>query len=148
MYVFLYISFKRCFNNEGIVILDAFCGCGGNGIAFGKLSPFVVSKVVCVDMDRSKLRKAAHNAALYGIPNDKIVFIEFNSLVIMDQCYRNGYNVLNNTIGSFIYGTVETEIYEGFSIGGLNLLPPQIDAVFIDPPWGGEFWMMTRNKHL
>mmetsp|Transcript_48985 Transcript_48985/g.59087 ORF Transcript_48985/g.59087 Transcript_48985/m.59087 type:complete len:745 (+) Transcript_48985:71-2305(+) len=139
---------SNCFNNEGIVILDAFCGCGGNGIAFGKLSPFVVSKVVCVDMDRSKLRKAAHNAALYGIPSDKIVFIEFNSLVIMDQCYREGYNVLNNTIGSFIYGTVETEICEGFSIGGLNLLPPQIDAVFIDPPWGGvDYGSMGKNGY-
>jgi RNA cap guanine-N2 methyltransferase len=58
---------------QGVVILDAFCGCGGNSIAFGKLPLHIVSKVVCVDPDQSKLLKAAHNASLYDIPKDKLV---------------------------------------------------------------------------
>jgi hypothetical protein len=52
-----------------IVVLDAFCGCGGNAIAFGKLPSDKIALVVCVDIDRSKLRKAAaHNASLYEFP--------------------------------------------------------------------------------
>ena len=51
-----------------MVILDVFCGCGGNAIAFVKLPPSIISLIICVDIDRSKLHKAAHNASIYHIP--------------------------------------------------------------------------------
>jgi trimethylguanosine synthase len=60
---------------ETLIVLDAFCGCGGNSIAFAK-QPNVM--VIATDVDRSKLRRAAHNASIYQIPPDKIVFIECN----------------------------------------------------------------------
>lgn len=73
---------------RGATIVDAFCGCGGNAIAFGKLPSDIVSKVVCIDKDRSKLLKAAHNASLYDIPRDKLIFVECNSIFILKYCYR------------------------------------------------------------
>jgi trimethylguanosine synthase len=58
---------------SNIVALDAFCGGGGNAIAFAK-QPNV--SIIAVNTDRAKLRRAAHNAQLDDIPANKLVFIE------------------------------------------------------------------------
>lgn len=192
----------------GIVILDAFSGMGGNSIAFGKLPSHLVSLVVCVDVDRTKLRMVAHNASLYDIPPEKLLLIESNSLFVMDQCYSNGCrsnpfvqwkrngvskekqhsnfmqmntgeeeeeeedgedfftiekaalkipkrqpsNPTTNCKGYISKPTKESlvrkssfevhhpphqEQYAGYTIGGLDMLPPFIDVIFMDPPWGG-----------
>jgi len=159
--------------NNGIVVLDAFCGCGGNAIAFGKLPPSMVSLVVCVDVDRSKLRKAAHNASLYGIPTDKLVFVECSTLDVMGKCYRNGELVMRQCAhedkggagggppsSSFLKRLVPgaggkdprkvtpEERHAGYRIGGTELLPPHIDAVFMDPPWGGiDYGLVGKNGY-
>jgi len=57
-------------NRHEIVVLDAFCGCGGNTIAFAKKSE--ISLVIAVDMHREKLQLAAHNASIYQIPQIKL----------------------------------------------------------------------------
>jgi trimethylguanosine synthase len=128
---------------SNIVVLDAFCGCGGNAIAFAK-QPNI--SVIAVDLDRSKLRKAAHNAALYDIPPNKLLFIECNVLFIIEHCFRNGVFVLDQPIATPEAATalmaampppVPTESCKGYSIGGIDMLPRKIDAVFLDPPWGG-----------
>lgn len=137
---------------KGIIVLDAFCGCGGNSIAFGKLSPALVSLVVCVDLDRKKLRMAAHNASLYGIPNDRLLFVHANSLDIMEKCYRDGRLVPPHLRGDAalpheLCGT-SVEYHAGYPIGGAELLPPCIDAVFIDPPWGGiDYNLCGKNGY-
>lgn len=123
---------------QGVVILDAFCGCGGNSIAFGKLPSHIVSKVVCVDMDRSKLLKAAHNASLYDIPKDKLVFVECNSTFILKYCYQGGEFVLDQpmaTLPQYMPPPVMPTTHAGYQVGGLDLLPRYIDLAFFDPPW-------------
>jgi len=133
----------------GLIMLDAFCGCGGNSIAFAKLPSTFVSQVVCVDLDRNKLRHAAHNAALYGIPTDKLIFIECNTLRVLEGCYRNGRRTDPSDSGYFREPDLSAAAVErvaGFLIGGEDLLPPHIDAVFIDPPWGGVDYG-TCGKH-
>ena len=131
----------------GWVVLDAFCGCGGNGIAFSKVPVDRIALVVCVDTDRNKLRMAAHNASLYKIPPSQIVFVECNSIFILKHCYRNGQFILDQPELLLEAGAapiqlpspVPTEVYEGYHIGGINMLPRRIDVVFMDPPWGGRF---------
>ena len=126
--------------DEGIVILDAFCGCGGNSIAFGKFPSNLISKVVCVDMDRARLLRAAHNASIYNIPRDKLIFVQCNAIFILQHCYRNGEFILDRpseTPLTWLPPPVELKTYDGYPIGGLDLLPRRIDAVFMDPPWGG-----------
>ena len=133
-----------------MVVLDAFCGCGGNAIAFGKIPSDKISLVVCVDIDRSKLRKAAYNASLYDIPNDKLVFIECNTMFLLMNCYKDGKLVtdqLDANVAS-MPSPVEIEDYAGYRIGGLESLPPRIDAVFMDPPWGGVDYCRQNSYDL
>jgi trimethylguanosine synthase len=143
--------------NAGIVVLDAFCGCGGNSISFGKHHQNLadesissrsrtVQQVICVDIDRQKLHRAANNAAIYGIPPQTILFVECNVLFLLEHCYRNGQFVLDQPMDTAEQATammaampppVPTETVHGYQIGGIDLLPRTIDVVFMDPPWGG-----------
>ncbi|KAL9895247.1 trimethylguanosine synthase [Glossina fuscipes] len=52
------------------VLIDGFCGCGGNAIQFA----FTCHKVIAVDIDADKLAMAKHNASIYGVGH-KIEFI-------------------------------------------------------------------------
>ncbi|KAG7346410.1 RNA cap guanine-N2 methyltransferase [Nitzschia inconspicua] len=136
---------------HGVVILDAFCGCGGNSIAFGKLPSHIVSKVVCVDTDRSKLLKAAHNASLYDIPKDKLVFVECNSIFILKYCYKGGEFVLDQpttTLPQYMPPPVMPTTHAGYQVGGLDMLPRHIDLAFFDPPWGGvDYTVLGKNGY-
>jgi trimethylguanosine synthase len=123
-------------SSKPMVILDAFCGCGGNAIAFAKLSPSVVSHIICIDVDRTKLRKAAHNASIYGIAPNRIIFVEANSVAVMERYYRDGILVMEPPEISSEYPP--REIYDDFTIGGIDLLNEigqRIDCIFMDPPW-------------
>jgi len=53
------------------VIVDAFCGVGGNAIQFA----FTCERVIAVDIDPVKLRCAQHNAKIYKVA-DRIEFIQ------------------------------------------------------------------------
>mmetsp|Transcript_2242 Transcript_2242/g.4826 ORF Transcript_2242/g.4826 Transcript_2242/m.4826 type:complete len:592 (+) Transcript_2242:118-1893(+) len=136
---------------KSMVILDAFCGCGGNGIAFAKLSSSAISLVVCVDLDRSKLRKAAHNASIYGIPPNRMIFVEANSVAVMERCYRDGNLIMDPPPREELSEYPPREIYDDFTIGGIDLLAEyaqHIDAVFIDPPWGGiDYGAMGKDGY-
>jgi trimethylguanosine synthase len=138
-------------DGNGVVILDGFCGCGGNAIAFGKIPSNVVSKIVCVDTDHSKLLKAAHNASLYGIPKDKLVFIQCNSIFILKYCYRNGEFILDQPqpiMPQHMPPPVIPTIHAGYHVGGLELLPRHIDLAFFDPPWGGiDYEILGKNGY-
>jgi trimethylguanosine synthase len=141
---------------QGMIVLDAFCGCGGNSIAFGKQA--AVSQVICVDIDRSKLQRAASNAAIYQIPPSKIIFIECNVLFLLEHCYRNGAFILDQPIDTpekamamiaAMPPPVPTETTShGYYIGGIDMLPRKIDAVFMDPPWGGvDYEVFGKNGY-
>ncbi|KAL3796883.1 hypothetical protein HJC23_008836 [Cyclotella cryptica] len=127
---------------KSMVILDAFCGCGGNAIAFAKLPSSSVSLIICIDVDRQKLRMAAHNASIYNIPPNRIVFVEANSVAVMERCYRDGNLVMDPPprTAAALSAYPPREIYDDFTIGGIDLLneyASRIDAIFMDPPWGG-----------
>ncbi|XP_046630637.1 uncharacterized protein LOC124310719 isoform X2 [Daphnia pulicaria] len=52
------------------LIVDAFCGAGGNSIQFA----FKCERVIAIDIDPSKIELARHNASVYGVA-DRIEFI-------------------------------------------------------------------------
>jgi len=52
------------------IVLDAFCGVGGNAIQFA----LTCGRVIAVDIDKNKISMARHNARVYGVEH-KIDFI-------------------------------------------------------------------------
>lgn len=159
------VAARNNLKERKICILEAFCGCGGNAVAFGK-SPNI-DLVVCIDIDRSKLRRAAHNAAVYKIPPEKLIFIEANALTVL-ECYHFGElleeqrdkniarNIHHRLMMSMTLGskTQHTENVEGYTISGVEMLPAHIHGVHIDPPWGGcdygslGVYDLTRNLFI
>lgn len=123
---------SKSHKQRGAIVLDAFCGCGGNAIAFGLKDK--ISTVVCVDFDRNKLRMAAHNASLYGVDPKKMIFIEADSIHVMGS-YSGGK--LSNIEPATKDAIIMEETCDGYVIGGLSLLPPALDVIFLSPPWGG-----------
>ncbi len=139
-------------DDKGIVILDAFCGCGGDSIAFGKLPADIVSKVICVDTDHSKLLMAAHNASLcYDIPKDKLIFVECNSIFILMYCNKNGEFVLDqptSVMPQYMPPPVMPTVHAGYQVGGLDMLSRHINLAFFDPPWGGvDYEILGKNGY-
>lgn len=128
---------------KGAIILDAFCGCGGNAIAFALKSE--ISTVICVELDRNKLRMAAHNASIYDVDPNRIIFIEADATHIMGK-YSKGKLLLDvesdrDSLNSRKDAIVKEEISEGYVIGGLRLLPLTLDAIFLSSPWGGMSYL-------
>jgi trimethylguanosine synthase len=118
-------------------IIDAFCGVGGNAIAFAKVcergerSTIVWRKrlepdlhatpVIAIDNSATRLALARHNAAVYGVA-DRIEFI----------------------LGDFISYATSLQHMSSQSLGPRRR---PIDVVFLSPPWGGvNYLSMSSNK--
>ena len=104
---------KLVSGKERGIVLDPFCGCGGNVIAFAAREE--VEQVICVDVDEEKLRNAYHNATIYGV-EQKLLLIHGNACDVLSR-YKNGRLVGDATPNS--------------------QLPSSIDVIFLSPPWGG-----------
>ena len=74
---------KRFNHKNYSVIIDAFCGAGGNTIQFASISPSI--KVIAIDIDERKICLAKHNAKIYGVDH-QIEFICTDYLVFAKTC--------------------------------------------------------------
>ncbi|KAH9851890.1 S-adenosyl-L-methionine-dependent methyltransferase [Lenzites betulinus] len=102
------------------VILDAFCGVGGNAIAFAR----TCERVIALDISPVRLALARHNAALYGV-QDRIEFV----------------------LGDFL--SFARSLQKARSLGGVQSTKRKIDVVFLSPPWGGPSYIAgspTKSK--
>jgi trimethylguanosine synthase len=113
-------------------VLDAFCGAGGNAIAFARQQK--ISLVIAVDTDEQKLKMAAHNAKIYEIPTDKLILIHADAMDVLAQ-YQDGA-LLTAEAPSIDSEKGQHQVH-GYSLGGKELLPQSIGIVFLSPPWGG-----------
>lgn len=48
---------------HGLIAVDACCGCGGNIIQMGLMSPHVIG----IEISSERIAMAAHNAKIYGV---------------------------------------------------------------------------------
>ncbi|GKY99166.1 hypothetical protein MPSEU_000872100 [Mayamaea pseudoterrestris] len=132
-----------------LIILDAFCGWGGNSIAFGQHANVLV---VAVDLHRSRLEQAAHNAKIYNVPAERLILVHANALQVMEH-YRNGRRILKTAheAGSQSHVSASSSAaaatIDGYRIGGLELLPDYIDAIFLSPPWGGPSYQRASSSN-
>ena len=131
-------------SGSGATVVDAFCGCGGNAIGLARMKSSDIQLVLCIDIDRSKLKMAANNASIYDVEPNRMLFIEGDSTMILQKYYKDGNLVTVNDADE--KETIETETFKGFKIGGPDLLPPRLDAVFMSPPWGGMNYINTGKR--
>ncbi|GAX26596.1 trimethylguanosine synthase [Fistulifera solaris] len=124
---------------EGMIVLEAFCGAGGNAIAFARRPE--VGKVICVDTNLHRLEMAAHNCGVYEIPKDKVVFVHANACAVLKT-------LTSDRKETAVEGP--KTVISGYDYGSVSSLPHQVDAIFFSPPWGGTEYVKLgpRQYHL
>lgn len=129
-----------------MIVMDAFCGCGGNAIAIAQRPEVLL--VVAIDSDRQKLELAANNAAVYDIPVEKLVFVHGNACDALQMYKSNNRAGVDMTRDSDHREPFER--HHGYQVGGVGLLPESVDAIFLSPPWGGMDYGKSgkRNYHI
>jgi trimethylguanosine synthase len=64
------------------VIVDAFCGVGGNAIQFA----FTCNRVIAIDLDPKKIELAKHNAEIYGVRVRRLMVSAYQSFLFRGIC--------------------------------------------------------------
>lgn len=95
------------------IIIDAFCGVGGNTIAFALSGKW--KRVYAIEKDAATLACAKHNAEIYGVA-DKITWFH-------GDCFE-------------LLGVVDTN--PAATVGALKAIASQYGIIFASPPWGGK----------
>ena len=173
---------------HNIIILDLFCGCGGNSIAFARWNNNIKGKhdekslhehqqqqhddddgffsghpprvkVIAVDNNLSRLKNAAHNASIYEVKREDITFVHADAVEVLHQYSKGALRVMMSNVNGCITSRIEArsddEISKnighsgygrcaGFALGGMELLPENIDGIFLSPPWGGMSYGNTK----
>lgn len=80
---------KTSETSSSTVILDAFCGVGGNTIQFAKY----FDRVIAVDLDSSRLEMARYNATIYGVA-DRIQFILGDVFTFLPELVDEGIDLV------------------------------------------------------
>ncbi|KAI6014419.1 Tgs1 protein [Pisolithus microcarpus] len=107
------------------VILDAFCGVGGNAIAFAK----TCHRVIAMDNSPTRLALARHNATIYGVA-DRIEFV-LADYIAFAHSYLARWEAITTS------HPINT---------GPDAKRRPIDVVFLSPPWGGPEYI-SRQLH-
>jgi len=109
------------------VVVDAFCGVGGNAIAFAR----TCERVIAIDNSPVRLALARHNAVIYGV-HDRIEFIlaDFPS-------WARSFQTIQARVKSSVNST---------SLSTPQVTESKIDIVFLSPPWGGPSYISPSSS--
>ncbi|UZJ57070.1 hypothetical protein CBS101457_006390 [Exobasidium rhododendri] len=111
------------------VVLDAFCGAGGNAIQFA----FTCDHVIAIDIDPVKLLLAKHNAEVYGV-QEKITFLLGDWRDFVKDWTQTGR------------GTSPDEHRDSKWMGCERW---KVDVIFLSPPWGGiDYWKAANADQV
>lgn len=94
------------------ILIDLFCGAGGNSIAFALTERW--DRIISVERDASTLACAQNNASVYEIPDDYITWVHGDSFVFLNT-------LLNNP--SALHPDLRVDL--------------DATILFASPPWGG-----------
>ncbi|KAF8806840.1 S-adenosyl-L-methionine-dependent methyltransferase [Phlegmacium glaucopus] len=103
------------------IILDAFCGVGGNSIAFAR----TCQRVIALDTSPTRLALARHNAQIYGVA-DRIEFI-LSDYISFAKSYLS------------LPSQPQSENSRQMR---------KIDVVFLSPPWGGPSYIEGSSDDI
>lgn len=96
------------------IIVDGFCGVGGNLIQFANISPFV--RVIGCDNNEERLAMAKHNAKIYNV-DDRCEFILGDFLDIMKSL---GDRKIDAVFLSPPWGGLEYKNIDSYSLGDMQ----------------------------
>lgn len=110
---------QRC--GPGRVVVDAFCGSGGNAIAFAVQHQDCY--VVAIDLDPTKIENARHNAGVYRVA-DRIEFVCADCLELLPRLHCVDVLFLSPPWGgpaamrdkTFDLSTMFVGVHDGFSL--------------------------------
>ncbi|KAF4076849.1 hypothetical protein AMELA_G00219810 [Ameiurus melas] len=123
--------------SEALVIVDAFCGVGGNAIQFALTG----NTVIAVDIDPVRLALARHNAAVYGV-SERIDFIQADFLQVAPRL-RADVVFLSPPWGGPEYLSADVfNIETMMSPDGYPL--PCVPLKFLDPPHTFEIFRLAK----
>lgn len=131
-------------------ILDAFCGVGGNAIAFAK----TCQRVIALDTSPTRLALARHNAQIYGVA-DNIEFILSDYLSFAKSCLTVRERSPHRTIDvvflsppwggpSYLAGT-PSPIKIGGASQDQSTEYPSYPLASIQPIHGADLFRLTRQ---
>lgn len=100
------------------LVLDCFCGVGGNAIAMAQCAAL---KVVAIDVSPTRIDMARHNAAIYGV-SDRITFVVADSLSVLVSLRTNGLLALPPSVSVRRWHVSDV-------------------VIFLAPPWGGPGYL-------
>ncbi|CAF1937193.1 unnamed protein product [Rotaria magnacalcarata] len=104
---------KRC---RCDVIVDAFCGVGGNTIQFA----FTCERVIAIDIDPKKIEMAKQNARVYGV-EDRIEFIQGDFLKLAPTLTADVV-YLSPPWGGPSYGTIDIfDLEKNIELNGFRI---------------------------
>jgi len=75
-----HIAARTCTARRGLLVVDPFCGCGGNVIQQALADP--TGAVLAIDIDPNKIAMARHNARMYGVEH-RILFVVGDALGLL-----------------------------------------------------------------
>ncbi|KAJ9494918.1 putative diacylglycerol O-acyltransferase tgs1 [Exophiala xenobiotica] len=105
------------------IIIDAFCGVGGNTIAFALSGKW--KRVYGIEKDAATLTCAKHNAEIYGV-SDKITWFH-------GDCFE--------ILGAMDGRTEKT-------VDALKAIAGKFGIIFASPPWGGTLPELAIEDYL
>jgi len=141
-----HIASRMVSKGANLIVLDAFCGVGGNAIAFAARPE--TAKVVCVDTCLERLKMAAHNCAIYNIPAEKLLFIHGDACDVLTK-YVDGNRIGNKSNeGKSPTRDEKSTTRDDYEISSdYDLLPHKLDSIFLSPPWGGVAYEEIGPRH-
>lgn len=120
-------------------ILDAFCGVGGNTIAFAK----TCQRVIALDTSPIRLALARHNAQIYGVA-DRIEFILSDYISFANAFLRVSATSHPGSAPSSTQPEAGAEAHPTRQNYSQNTR--KIDVVFLSPPWGGPTYLSGSSS--
>lgn len=128
-----------------IVILDLFCGAGGNAIQFalagmtedeeeGQESRKPMTRVIAIDVDPDKIEYARHNARIYGV-EERIHFLVGDAVEFVQDWKKA--KIQQTTAGKKKKSKKKAQVTQASTSRWEGEECTKIDVVFLSPPWGG-----------
>ena len=135
-------------SSNQMTVLDAFCGVGGNTIAFARNSNV---RVIAFDIDESRLLSASHNACIYGV-RKAVRFAQCDAVSAMQDAVLHR-KLLENVDMIFLsppWGGPEYISVDSFDLGaifvsGKSLLDVLRVALALTP---NVAFFLPRNSNL